>query len=93
MRGRATIAHGVPVPAQTRGRRPCGSVSAIPNWQPGEVVSLGQGERLRILAIDTDISDELVEGGINAVFTVEPTEARNWQNRRPFSFRGVAHVT
>jgi hypothetical protein len=32
-----------------------------------------QGERLRIIAIDTEISDELVEGGISAVFTVEPT--------------------
>ncbi len=30
-------------------------------------------ERYRILAIDTEISDQLVEQGINAVFTVEPT--------------------
>jgi hypothetical protein len=27
---------------------------------------------LRILAIETDIDDELVDRGINAVFTVEP---------------------
>jgi hypothetical protein len=27
---------------------------------------------MRVLAIDDDIDDELVEHGINAVFTVEP---------------------
>jgi len=33
---------------------------------------LEDGEPWRILAIDTDIDDELVDRGINAVFTVEP---------------------
>jgi hypothetical protein len=47
-------------------------VSAVPNWTVGETFLLAGGERLRIVAIDTDIDDELVERGINAVFTVEP---------------------
>jgi hypothetical protein len=34
--------------------------------------SLGTGERLRALAIDTDIDGEFVARGINARFTVEP---------------------
>jgi hypothetical protein len=47
-------------------------VSAVPNYAVGETFLLGKGHRLRILRIDTDIDDELVERGINAVFTVEP---------------------
>jgi hypothetical protein len=47
-------------------------VSAVPNYTVGETFLLGHGERLRILAINTDIDDELVARGINAVFTVEP---------------------
>jgi hypothetical protein len=46
-------------------------VSAVPNWTVGETFSLARGEQLRILAIDTDIDDELVERGINALFTIE----------------------
>jgi hypothetical protein len=47
-------------------------VSAVPNYAVGETFLLGRGHRLRILRIDTAIDDELVEQGINAVFTVEP---------------------
>jgi hypothetical protein len=47
-------------------------VSAVPNYAVGETFLLGEGHRLRILRIDTDIDDELVDNGINAVFTVEP---------------------
>jgi hypothetical protein len=47
-------------------------VTAVPNWTIGETFSTGRGHEWRILAIDTDIDDELVERGINAVFTVEP---------------------
>jgi predicted aspartyl protease len=31
----------------------------------------GDGERLRILAIGTEIAEELVDAGFNGVFTVE----------------------
>jgi hypothetical protein len=44
-------------------------VTAVPNWTIGETFSTGRGDEWRILAIDTD--DELVDQGINAVFTVE----------------------
>ena len=36
-------------------------VSAVPNYEVGETVLLAPDERLRILAIDTDIGDELTE--------------------------------
>jgi hypothetical protein len=48
-------------------------VTAVPNWSVDETILIGDGERLRILAIDNAIADELVEQGINAIFTVEPT--------------------
>jgi hypothetical protein len=47
-------------------------VTAVPNWAVGETFSTGRGDEWCILAIDTEIDDELVERGINAVFTVEP---------------------
>jgi hypothetical protein len=46
-------------------------LTAVPNWTVGETFATGRGHEWRILAIDTDIDDELVERGINAVFTVE----------------------
>jgi hypothetical protein len=49
-------------------------VSAVPNYAVGETFLLGKGHRLRILRIDADIDDELVERGINAVWTVEPVD-------------------
>ncbi len=53
---------------------PAAFVTVVPNWSVGETILLGPGERLRILAIDPDINEELVGGAaINAVFTVEPT--------------------
>jgi hypothetical protein len=47
-------------------------VTAVPNWTVGEVFLTGRGDHWRILAIDTNIDEELVEHGFNAVFTVEP---------------------
>jgi hypothetical protein len=43
-------------------------VTVVPNWTVGETFLLGDGERFRILAIDADIVDELIEQGFNAVF-------------------------
>ena len=47
-------------------------VTAVPNWAVDETFSTGRSHEWRILAIDTDIVDELVDNGTNAVFTVEP---------------------
>jgi hypothetical protein len=47
-------------------------VSAVPNYAVGETFLLGKGHRLRILRIDTDIDDELVERGVNAGFRRVP---------------------
>jgi hypothetical protein len=47
-------------------------VTAVPNWTVGETFMDGLGGRFRILAIDTEIADELIEQGFNGVFTVEP---------------------
>jgi hypothetical protein len=37
----------------------------------GETFLVTAHERLRILAQDFDLADELVDGGVNAVWTVE----------------------
>jgi hypothetical protein len=50
-------------------------VSAVPNYAVGETFLLGKGHRLRILRIDTDIDDELVELGINACSPSSPQTA------------------
>jgi hypothetical protein len=46
-------------------------VTVIPAWGVGEEFLVTAHQRLRILAIATDIDDELVERGFNAVWTVE----------------------
>jgi len=47
-------------------------VTVIPAWTVGETFLVAAHQRLRILAVDFDLSDELVDRGINAVLTVEP---------------------
>jgi hypothetical protein len=47
-------------------------VTAVPNWTVGETFLLSRGERMSILAIETEIDEELIEQGISGVFTVEP---------------------
>jgi hypothetical protein len=47
-------------------------VRAVPNWTVGETFSTSRGHEWRILEVETDIDEELVERGINAVFTIEP---------------------
>jgi hypothetical protein len=48
-------------------------VTAVPNWTVGDTFLTGRGDEWRILAIETEIDDELVEEGFNGVFTVEQT--------------------
>jgi hypothetical protein len=47
-------------------------VTVIPSWSVGETFLVTAHQRLRILAQDFDLADELAEKGVNAVFTVEP---------------------
>ena len=51
---------------------PAAFLTAVPNWTVGETFSTARGAQWRILAIDSEIDDELVEGGFTAMFTVEP---------------------
>ncbi len=62
--------------------RPAGSpndpavfVTAVPNWSDGEVITLGAGEQLRVVATQPEIADELIEEGFNGMLIVEPVEA------------------
>jgi len=47
-------------------------VSARPFWSLAEPLRVGNGQPLRILAINTEINHSLSEAGIDGVFTVEP---------------------
>jgi hypothetical protein len=47
-------------------------VTVIPSWSDGETVLVTADQRLRIVAQDFDLADELVDQGINAVWVVEP---------------------
>ena len=47
-------------------------VTAIPNWSIGEVITLGDGEKVRVVGIADQIAYRLVELGFSGVFTVEP---------------------
>jgi len=50
-------------------------VTAVPNWEPGEVFSTGDGARWRLLATETDEDEfEFVVHGIGAIWTVEPVD-------------------
>jgi hypothetical protein len=50
---------------------PAALLTAVPNWDIGQTFMTARGDVWHILAIDTEIDDELVEQGFNAVFTVE----------------------
>jgi hypothetical protein len=48
-------------------------VTAIPNWSVGEIITVGNGEKLRVVRITDHVSHKLVDLGLSsAVFTVEP---------------------
>jgi hypothetical protein len=51
---------------------PATLVTAVPNWTVGETFTTGRGHKWRILGIDTEIADELIDAGFNGAFTVEP---------------------
>jgi hypothetical protein len=46
-------------------------VTVIPSWTAGEEFLVTAHQRLRILAVDFDLDDELVARRFNAVWTVE----------------------
>ena len=47
-------------------------VTAVPEWNVGDTFLLPGGEGFRILAIQTEIAQQLLDAGFNAVFVVEP---------------------
>jgi hypothetical protein len=49
-----------------RGLDPAGFVTAVPNWTVGETFSIGSGESFRIIEIETEIDEELLEQGSTA---------------------------
>ena len=51
---------------------PAAFVTAVPNWSEGELITVGAGEQLRILATQPDIDVELIEQGFNGTLVVEP---------------------
>ena len=51
---------------------PAAFVVATPTWRVGNEFFTGQGQFSRILGIETEIADELLARGFNAVWTVEP---------------------
>ena len=48
----------------------------MPYWKEGEVLTLGDGQRLRIVHINLELDDDalelLYEQGINGMWIVEP---------------------
>jgi hypothetical protein len=57
---------------------PAAFVTAIANWKVGEALTLGNGQRLRIVHINLDLDEdrleELYEQGINGMWIVEPMD-------------------
>jgi hypothetical protein len=51
---------------------PATFLTAVPNWEPGETFRTGDGARWRLLEIETEIHEEFVAHGINAIWTVVP---------------------
>jgi hypothetical protein len=50
-------------------------VTAVPTWSVGDVITVGRGDQLRVVAIDDFPHAELVEQDVRAIFTVEPVVA------------------
>jgi hypothetical protein len=46
-------------------------VTVMPTWHVGDEFLITHDRRLRILAIDADIPDELFEQGFNAIWTID----------------------
>lgn len=49
-------------------------ISMIPNWSPGDEITLGGGEQLRVVATEAEINGELGDHGFDGVFIVEPVD-------------------
>jgi hypothetical protein len=47
-------------------------VTTVPTWSVGDVITVGCGEQLRVVAIDDFPHAELFEHDVRAIFTVEP---------------------
>jgi hypothetical protein len=48
-------------------------VTAVPHWSVGDVITAGNGEKLRVVRITDHVAQKLVDLGLSGVvFTVEP---------------------
>jgi hypothetical protein len=51
---------------------PVAFITAVHKWSVGDTFPLGSGERFRIIEIETEIAQELIDAGFNGVFVIEP---------------------
>jgi hypothetical protein len=51
---------------------PAAFVTAVPNWSEGEVITLGSGKQLRVVATQPTSPRRLIERGFNGMLIVEP---------------------
>ena len=51
---------------------PAALLTPVPNWQVDQTFLTGRGDEWRILAINTEFDEVLVESGFNGIFVVEP---------------------
>ena len=48
---------------------PAAFETVVPAWMPGDIIPLGRGEELRVLAVETDIQ---LDEGFDGVLIVRP---------------------
>jgi hypothetical protein len=50
-------------------------VSAVPNWDVGELITFGAIDQARVVGIQWDgLAPELEQQGIRGIFTIEPVD-------------------
>ncbi|MDP9226457.1 MAG: hypothetical protein M3P18_21985 [Actinomycetota bacterium] len=50
-------------------------VTAVPNWTVGETLMTGRGQQWRVLVIQTEINEELVDAGVNGIWWSNPARS------------------
>jgi hypothetical protein len=60
---------------RTVSRTTAGAVSAVPNWDVGELITFGAIDQARVVGIQWDgLAPELEQQGIRGIFTIEPVD-------------------
>lgn len=54
---------------------PSAFVTAVPNWTVGETFMTGRGQQWRVLAIQMEINEELVDAGFNGIGWSNPARS------------------